>query len=391
MKRTIMLLTLVFAFSAIFAQKSAVTSAQNFKNMGNLDQALQAINEAVDTSNPKAAKTHSVPKTWEARGDILQAIFRSNDKNIIKDPLAEAYNSYKKAIELDTKKSSERSIKLKLTLLTNDFLSQASQAFSDNDFELAQKSFEMIMAINELPLIKNDNQGYVDTVIIFNAGLAAYNAENFDNAIEYFTEAAKYGYDQGNTYTLIAATYESKKTASDTLKALDILKEGFEKYPEDNTVLTSLIQIYLDMKQPEDAMKYLELAVSKDPSNPIYYFAQGGLYEQLEREEDAIRMYEKALSVDSDFFDANFNLGVLYYNKGINQINLANNIPPTETARYEEEVKKADDWWDKSKPYMEKCREIRPDDETTLESLKNLYYRLKDMDKYNAVLEILGQ
>lgn len=145
------------------------------------------------------------------------------------------------------------------------------------------------------------------------------------------------------------------------------------------------------MKQPEDAMKYLELAVSKDPSNPIYYFAQGGLYEQLEREEDAIRMYEKALSVDSDFFDANFNLGVLYYNKGINQINLANNIPPTETARYEEEVKKADDWWDKSKPYMEKCREIRPDDETTLESLKNLYYRLKDMDKYNAVLEILGQ
>ncbi|MDR2911351.1 MAG: tetratricopeptide repeat protein [Bacteroidales bacterium] len=389
MKRTIMLLTFVFAFSAIFAQKSAVTSAQNFKNAGNLDQALQAINEAVDTSNPKAAKTHSVPKTWEARGDILQAIFRSNDKNIIKDPLTEAYNSYKKAIELDTKKSSERSIKLKLTLLTNDLLSQASQAFSDSDFELAQKSFEMIMEINESPLIKGDNQDYVDTVIIFNAGLAAYNAENFDNAIEYFTEAAEYGYDKGNTYTLIAATYESKKTASDTLKALDVLKEGFEKYPEDNAVLTSLIQIYLDMKQPEDAMKYLELAISKDPSNPIYYFAQGGLYEQLEREEDAIGMYEKALSVDSDFFDANFNLGVLYYNKGINQINLANNIPPTETARYEEEVKKADDWWKKSLPYMERCREIKPDDETALESLKNLYYRLKDMDKYNAILEIL--
>jgi tetratricopeptide (TPR) repeat protein len=384
-----MLLTFVFAFSAIFAQKSAVTSAQNFKNAGNLDQALQAINEAVDTSNPKAAKTHSVPKTWEARGDILQAIFRSNDKNIIKDPLTEAYNSYKKAIELDTKKSSERSIKLKLTLLTNDLLSQASQAFSDSDFELAQKSFEMIMEINESPLIKGDNQDYVDTVIIFNAGLAAYNAENFDNAIEYFTEAAEYGYDKGNTYTLIAATYESKKTASDTLKALDVLKEGFEKYPEDNAVLTSLIQIYLDMKQPEDAMKYLELAISKDPSNPIYYFAQGGLYEQLEREEDAIGMYEKALSVDSDFFDANFNLGVLYYNKGINQINLANNIPPTETARYEEEVKKADDWWKKSLPYMERCREIKPDDETALESLKNLYYRLKDMDKYNAILEIL--
>lgn len=391
MKRTIMLLTLVFAFSAIFAQKSAVTSAQNLKNSGNLDQAFEAINEAVDTSNPKAAKTHSVPKTWETRGEILQAIFHSNDKNIVKEPLAEAYNSYKKAIELDTKKSSERSIKLKLTLLTNDLLSQASQAFSDSDFELAQKSFEMIMDINELPLIKDDNNGYIDTVIIFNAGLAAYNAENFDNAIEYFTEAAQYGYDKGNTYNLIAATYESKKTASDTLQALNVLKEGFEKYPEDNAILTSLIQMYLDLKQTEEAMRYLEMAISKDASNPIYYFAQGGLYEQIEKEEDAIKMYEKSLSVDPNFFDASFNLGVLYYNKGINQIGIANNIPPTESARYEEEVNKADAWWEKALPYMEKCREIRPDDGTTLESLKNLYYRLKDMDKYNAMLELLGQ
>ena len=33
----------------------------------------------------------------------------------------------------------------------------------------------------------------------------------------------------------------------DTIGSLNALKEGFEKYPEDNGVLTSLIQIYLDM------------------------------------------------------------------------------------------------------------------------------------------------
>ena len=394
MKRTIMLLTFVFAFSVVFAQKSAITSAQSFKNSGNLDQALKSINEAVDTSNSKAAKTHSDPKTWEARGEIFQAIFKSNDqnaKNIVRDPLTEAFNSYKKAIELDTKRKSEKSIKLKLTLLTNDLLTQASNGFNNDDFVLAQKSFETIMSINELPLIRNDNPDFVDTSIIFNAGLAAYNAEKFDDAIKYFSEAAKYGYDGGRTYSLIAATYQNKKTVSDSLKAIDALKEGFEKYPEDNSVLLSLIQVYIESKRTEDAMKYLDMAISKDASNPIYYFAQGALNETLEKEDDAIKMYEKSLSLKSDYFEPNFNLGILYYNKGVKQIEVANAVPPNESARYDEEVKKADTWWVKALPYMEKCKEAIPDDEQTLNALKNLYYRLKDMDKYNAILELLGQ
>ena len=54
-------------------------------------------------------------------------------------------------------------------------------------------------------------------------------------------------------------------------------------------------------------------------------------------------------------------------------------------------MKKADVWFEKALPYMEKCDELQPNDTMTLESLKNLYYRLKQMDKYNAVLEKLGQ
>ena len=391
MKRTIMLLSFVFAFSAVFAQKKAVTSAQNFRNAGDFEQALKSINEAVDVSNSKAAKTHSVPKTWETRGDIFQAVFRSNEGNIVNDPLTEAFNSYKKAIELDAKKRSEKSIKLKLFTLTNDLLIQASNAFNDGNYDLAQKSFETIMSINELPLIKNDNPDFVDTETILNAGLAAYNAEKFDDAIKYFTEVAEYEYDEGRTYSLIAAAYQSKKTVSDTLKAIDVLKEAFEKYPEENSILVYLIQIYLDLDRTEDAMSYLEVAISQDASNPVYYFAQGGLYEKLEKEEEAISMYEKSLSLNSNYFDTNFNLGVLYYNRGIKQIEVANAVPPNESERYEEEVKKADAWWEKALPYMEKCREITPDDEDTLESLKNLYYRLKEMDKYNAILELLDQ
>lgn len=391
MKKIIFLLAFVFAISGAFAQKGKVTSAQNLKDSGKLDKAFEAIEEAIDPSNEKAGKSIPWPKTWEVRGEVFQAIFGSKDANFQKlsdDPLTTALESYKKALELDDKDKYSKSVKIKLTLLTNDLTNQAVQAFQDEDYNKALKSFEQIIEIQNVDIVKADNPEVVDTVIIFNAGLAAYNAENYDKAIKYYGEVAELGYNGARTYSLIADSYKHNK---DTIGALDALKTGFEKYPEDNGVLTSLIQIYLDMEKTDDAMKYLEMAIAQDPSNTTYYFAQGTLYETLGDEENAIKTYEDALEIDSEFFNANYNLGALYYNKGVQQIEVANGVPANENVKYVAELKKADIWFEKALPFMEKCDVLQPNDNMTLESLKNLYYRLKQMDKYNAVLEKLGQ
>jgi len=262
------------------------------------------------------------------------------------------------------------------------------EAFNVEDYPKALRSFEQILDVQEIDVIKQDNPGVVDTVIIFNAGLAAYNAENYDKAIEYYREAAKYGYNEARTYSLIANAYQLKK---DTLGALDALQEGFEKYPEDNTVLTSMIQIYLDMDKTEDAMKYLDMAIRQDPNNPTFHFAQGTLHEKMQNADKAIESYDNAIAADSEFFNAYYNMGALYYNKGVQQIEVANAVPTSDNATYEIELKKADEWFQKALPYMEKCHELNPQDNMTMESLKNLYYRLKDMDNYNKMLEKLGQ
>ncbi|QGY47250.1 tetratricopeptide repeat protein [Maribellus comscasis] len=391
MKRTIILLTFIFAAGVSFAQKGKVTSAQNFKDSGNLEKALETIKETIDPSNEKSEKTIDWPKTWEVRGEIYQAIYQSEDENVKKlaeNPLATAFESYKKALELDEKGRFGNGLKIKLTLLTNDLTNQAVEGFNSEDYEKALNAFEQILEINSMPLIKGDNPETVDTVIIYNTGLAAYNAQQYDKAIKYYKEAAEYGYNGARTYSLIASAYQMKK---DTLGALEILQEGFERYPEDNNVLTSMIQIYLDQDKTEDAMKYLEMAIEQDPDNATFYFAQGTLFEKLENDEKAIESYEKAIEVDSENYGAYYNLGALYYNKGVQQIEIANSVPANENERYLEETKKADIWWEKALPYMEKCNELKPDDIMTLESLKNLYYRMKQMDKYNEMLEKLGQ
>ncbi|MDD2381731.1 MAG: tetratricopeptide repeat protein, partial [Mariniphaga sp.] len=278
MKKNIIFLNLaLIIILASCSPRAKVTSSQSLKDTGKLEQALATIEEAVDPNQEKAEKTLSWPRTWEVRGDIYQSIYQSEDnkvKALAEDPLTEAFNSYKKAVELDDQRKFDNSLKVKLTLLTNDLTNQAVQAFNKDDYPKALKSFEQILDIQDIDIIKADNPGAVDTVIIFNAGLAAYNAEDYDKAIKYYKEAAKHGYNGSRTYNLIASAYQLKK---DTLGALEALQEGFDRYPDDNNIVTSLIQIYLDMNKTEDAMKYLNLAIQQDPNNPTFHFAQGTL------------------------------------------------------------------------------------------------------------------
>lgn len=389
MKKTTILLTLLVAFSGAFAQKGKVTTALNFKDTGKLDKAVEAIEEAVNPSNEKAVEgSIPWPRTWEVRGEIFQAVFQSKDENIKKlsaDPLGTALESYKKALELDTKDRFGKSIKIKLTLLTTDLTNQAIEAFNAEDYNRALSSFEQIIELEGLPVMKAEGEAaVVDTVIIYNAGLAAYNAEKYDAAIKYYKEVAKYKYNGARTHQLISSSYIAKK---DTLGALEALKDGLKEYPDNSPIMVDLINIYLNSNRSDEAMKYLNMAISQDPENASFHFALGTLYDKLENFEGAKSAYEKAISIKNDYFDAYYNLGALFFNRGVKQVDVANAVPANDPDRYEAEKAKADDEFKKAIPYMEKAHECNPKDKYTLESLKALYYRQKMTDKQKEVEE----
>ncbi|MFY9152569.1 MAG: tetratricopeptide repeat protein [Prolixibacteraceae bacterium] len=387
MKRTTILLVLLFASTCIFAQKGKVTSALSYKESGKLDKAVESIEETIDANNPKSESSITWPRTWEVRGEIYQAVFQSKDENYKKlsaDPLTVAFDSYLKALELDDKDRYSKSVKIKMTLLIGDLTNQAVAGFNEENYEVALKSFEQIMAIENTPVYKADDAGAIDTVIIFNAGLAAYNAQNYDKAIKYYKEAAKYKYNGAKTYSLISSSYLQKQ---DTVNALSTLQDGLKEYSSNGGLLVEVINIYLNANKVDEAMKYLDIAIAQDPSNSSYYFAQGTLFDKLQKIDEAANSYMKAIEYKEDYFDAYYNLGALYYNKGVKQVDVANAVPSNQPEKYEEEKDKADVEFKKAIPYMEKAHEINPTDKFTMESLKTLYYRLKMLDKHAEILE----
>ena len=382
MKKLFFAAVLLVASTMVFAQKGKVTSAISYKDAGKLDKAWETIKETLDPANPKAEKTINWTGTWQARGEIIEAIILSKDENykkLVENTVEEAYKSYMKAIELD-EKGGNPGLKIKLLTFSNTLINQAVEAYQANDYVKATDYFEKKLAIDQTPMFKTD--ATIDTAIMYNAGLAAMNAKQYQKAIKYFADCAKYGYNGGSSYAQMISAYQS---LGDTVKSVEIMKQAFEKYPDDQSINVQLINYYIMSGQPNEAISYLDKAIAKEKENSSFYLAKGVALDKLGRPDDAIEVYKKAIEVKADNADAYYNIGVIYFNRGVKQFDVANAIPPSDQVKYEAEKKKSDDEFTKAVPYLEKAVEYNPKDTYISEQLKNLYFRLKMMDKYEKM------
>lgn len=382
MKKIVTIVTLLILTTAVFAQKGKVTSALSYKESGNLEKAWETIESASDPENEKAEKSLDWPRTWQVRGEILQDIYRLQKTGLVEEPLFKAYDAYMKAIELDDKGKFAKSIVVDLTFLQTDFSNYAVKTYEAEKYDVALACFEKFMAISNNPLINTTGQEVVDTAIIYNAGLTAFKAENWDKSVEYFLKSAKLDYNGDYSFYYAFKAYQAKE---DSVKAIQTLQEGFEAYPENEVLIVELINHFINAKRPEDAIKYLDLAIEKDPTNFSLYTAKGSALEKIGRQEDAVELYKQAIEKDQTQFTPYYNLGVIYYNKASNLLNEANQLPPSATKEYDAKVAEGSEFLKLALPYMEKAYELDDSEIAVLESLKTIYYRLQMNDKYNEV------
>ncbi|MFV0289949.1 MAG: tetratricopeptide repeat protein [Mangrovibacterium sp.] len=389
MKRVIVIVALMLAISgSSFAQKGKVGSAQASKDAGSLDKAKEFIDAASDASNIKAEKSIPWAKTWMVRGEVYTAIAKDAKlKTTVEKPLDIAYDSYVKAISLDENGQFSSFMKVGLTQLNSALVSHAVDAFKVEKFEDALSDFKKVLAINEFSIYTAEEKS-IDTTIIFNAGLAAFNAKLYDEAIKYYTQVASYGYQGADMYDYIMMSHLNKQ---DTVGAIEALQTGFKQYPEGTNIVTNMINLFLQTGKTDDAIKYLEIAIKQDPNNASFHFAQGALFDQMKDYDNAIKSYEKAVELKADYFDPYYNLGVIYYNRGAAQLAVANDIPPSQSKKYEEEKAKANAFFVQAIPYMEKASAVDAKDTFSLESLRELYYRINDIEKRDAVVEKLNK
>ncbi len=220
----------------------------------------------------------------------------------------------------------------------------------------------------------------LDTPVVFYTAIAAERSGLYKEAKESFELLTKLNY--GKTEKDKVSNYYNlgvlQKHLGDTLKAIETYKKGIEKYPKSaGTLIVELVNYYLSSKKYQEAIDYLDLAIKTIPEiSAILYTTKGGIYDfNLLKPDTAVLFYKKALAADSNYFDANYNLGVLYYNKAV-EIEQASE-KETNDLKFEALMVQRDEKFKEALPFLEKAYRINSDDLPTVEALRNIYYRLK--------------
>lgn len=334
-------------------------------------------------------------KTWQKGSDSYEEyiydrvniIFKngvvdslSETKKIYDTPLVDAYSAIQKAQELDTEHKQDKTIDEDYTRLKGMLQRKGVEQFMAKDFKGAFNTFSDMIAIDSLPSMKD----HFDTLICYYTGMAASRAGMPETAIKYYELSVKYNVKQPDVYVFLKQRYFD---LGDTATGVAKLKEGFSKNPDNQAVLIELINYYLASGQGDQAMNYLKMAQEQDPDNLSFIFAEATLYDKMGDQDKALKTYERCIDKDPTYFNAYYNIGVMFYNKAVNMYQAAND--EKDPNKYGEMRDEADSILQKCLPYMEKAHELQPKDIGTLQTLKTLYYRLQMNDKYQQIQDEL--
>jgi len=376
MKKFLVLIAAISISFGAMAQKGKVTSALSYIDQGILDKAKEALDQAL--TNEATANWFN---TYFAKGRLCQATYDSKDPKVkayYPDPLGEAYASYLKAMELDPKGGIKKKIITGsiFNSLAISLYNQGSAKFEAKDYPGALESFQTQIKITESDIYV----GAVDTGMYYNAGLAAVNSAKYAEAIKYFEKCVEMKYMGITPYFQMSEAYVS---LGDTAKAEATLQGLASKFPNDKNVTLQLIDLYIKSGKNAEAQKYIAVAKEADPKNFSLYFASGIIFLNENKYDEAIPELVKSIELKGDVYDTQYGLGAAYINKAADMFKKANEI--MDVKKYSDAVDEANAVYAKALPYMEKAIELKPDDIYTMRSLQELYYRLKQTDKYNAI------
>ena len=378
-----LLLTAVAAFSMqlAFAQKSAVTNASLHLKNGTLDKAKTEIDKAVAHE-----KTANDPRAWFTKGEVYAGMLNNPIfGKLAEDPLTEALAAYDKAIALDkpdgeyAKQAKEKKDALGEVVFVTA-LNEGVKNYQEQKYAEAFTAFTKAQAARPQ-----------DTTAYLYAATSAEQSNNYAGAKENYRKLIGINYTKPNVYNRLY--YIAKEVDKNEAEAMKVLEEGLKANPNNKELMLEELNMYISSGKSTEAITKLENAIKVDPKNVNLYLVLGQVYEQTKKFDLAEQNYKKALELEPTNATANFNLGVVHFNRGfeinkklraMNSATYAKNAP-----KMEPEMKKH---FNNSLPFFEASLKANPNDPNTLDTLAKVYLALgrnKDADAMNKKADAL--
>jgi tetratricopeptide (TPR) repeat protein len=415
MKKVALLLLMGMPALSGFSQSAKVVNTVNYLRDFASSKDIESLNKAKENIDLASANadTKELPKTQKLRAEVYLTIFENNlrletDKlasiadpnkrnlaayqNTSSAPLADAITACMTAKTVDTKGNYTADIARYMQTGAMHYENKAIADYNAKKYSDALPSFEKAYEIN----------GAKDTTSLSNCATVAERGAIYDKAKLYYQKMIDQKLGGANTYSsLVNVCLMSKDTAA----GMDVLKKGRTMYPNDMNLVTTETNYFLRANKSKEALANLDVAIAAKPTDANLYMVRGNLSDNIANPKDATGKdldkpkeyddlmksaetdYKKAIELKPDYFDALYNLGVLYNNHGVVLNKQADMI--TDQAKYKIANDKASAEFNKALPVLEKALQLNPKDRSTIFALKQIYARTQQPEKVKEMAEKL--
>jgi len=407
MKKLVLTLGLCLVAVVCFGQKKTVAEALKLAKDAkpNFAEARTKIKAALD--HPE---TKDDPKTWFTAGQIENFQFdKENTKQILGQQPNEAvmyealfviFPYFEKAYTLDLVPDAKGKVKPKyakdMKAITKVnmpyYMNGGIYYWEKQDYKKAFEFFDQYVTITDSRLMKEGEAANATAPVdsnyiyaVYYASLAATMISDSELTIKSLKRASKQDFKQNEVFQYLSQSYQDINDMENYEKTLN---EAFALFPKDTWFIINLIKIYVDSERNDKAMELIQTAIKNDPSNFQLFDLAGNVYEILKDYKKAEEYFLKSIELNSENAETQFNIGRIYFNQGVVQLDIANDI--TDVKKYNEEKEKAKAFFRKALPYFEKSYQLNPDSMELKITLRSIYYNLDMGDKYNEMDKIIG-
>ncbi|WP_265786360.1 hypothetical protein [Pedobacter sp. MC2016-15] len=213
-----------------------------------------------------------------------------------------------------------------------------------------------------------------DTILAINAALSAEGSKNENAAFDYFKRAKDNGVRNPVVFQRLANIYKNRQ---DNERAIKTLEEGLSLNQYNTLLNNDYINLLLDNEKYTEARQVLEGTLKVETRSKLLYYLYGYLHQKNANMGTAELAYNKSLAIDKNYFDALYQLGLVY-------INLGNDALVPERR----DIPKYSSLINRAEVILVQAHDVKPKDKATINLLIEIYTR---KNRFDRVQELKAQ
>ena len=397
MKNILLILSFIISTVAVAQKHNIVNASIALRNANKANgdevgvlllEAKEYIDEAFSTES-----TANDPKMWNYRAPIyLQIALKKPELDnlaILKatDAHIKCLQKGKKDKIIVKKWTSKEDVLAGLVQCGYKLFNLAIDHYNKGDYKTSLDFYDKIFEIvpfDDEDQLKRGN--ITKETILYNSFFSSNKLKDDTKSKELLQNLIDINFNEPAIYIHMSEIFKREKNIE---KAIEYLSLGREMFEDDQSIINTEINLYIELGRTSELLKKLGEAIEIDTENSLLYFNRGTIYDQEGQLENAEKDYLKAIDLDPSSFGSNYNLGALFFNKAVELNNSANST--SDNKKYKSLKDKSDVYFNRALPYLESSYSINPKDKNTLLSLKQLYYMKANYKKSDEIKKLISE